>query len=240
MVGGYNSAKRPFYVQVKVDAPGWEEWERFFGGAIINENYVLTAAHIFDEAVTFNPIIIVSDFMEEESEKRFIVADKVIIHEEYNASDVSAEYDIALIKIDTFRFCGVKTIPICDKFYFHHTIGLCGMGTLQDGGNYSEVLQEMRFHEAIDFPACPVYSGIINNTYEMENWSFDNRICLVPQEGHGPCWGDSGSPTFPMDYEGNPICLYGLVSWGPPNCTAFSVHTRVQVYVDWIKANIIN
>ncbi|XP_075260564.1 chymotrypsin-like elastase family member 2A isoform X2 [Convolutriloba macropyga] len=206
MVGGYNSAKRPFYVQVKVDAPGWEEWERFFGGAIINENYVLTAAHIFDEAVTFNPIIIVSDFMEEESEKRFIVADKVIIHEEYNASDVSAEYDIALIKIDTFRFCGVKTIPICDKFYFHHTIGLCGMGTLQDGGNYSEVLQEMRFHEAIDFPACPVYS----------------------------------SPTFPMDYEGNPICLYGLVSWGPPNCTAFSVHTRVQVYVDWIKANIIN
>ena len=40
-------------------------------------------------AVTFNPIIIVSDFMEEESEKRFIVADKVIIHEEYNASDVS-------------------------------------------------------------------------------------------------------------------------------------------------------
>ena len=30
----------------------------------------------------------------------------------------------------------------------------------------------------------------------MENWSFDNRICLVPQEGHGPCWGDSGQFYF--------------------------------------------
>ena len=48
-----------------------------------------------------------------------------------------AEYDIALIKIDTFRFCGAKTIPFCDKFYSHHTIGLCGMGTLQAGGNFS-------------------------------------------------------------------------------------------------------
>ena len=48
IIGGYNSSARPFYVRLEVDAPR-EAPNVFFGGVIIHENYVLTAAHIYDK-----------------------------------------------------------------------------------------------------------------------------------------------------------------------------------------------
>ena len=49
-----------------------------------------------------------------------------------------------------------------------------------------------------------------------------------------------GSPTYPIDDDGNPICIYGLVSYGPKSCDEYSIHVRVQAYLDWIVENTEN
>ena len=32
-----------------------------------------------------------------------------------------------------------------------------------------------------------------------------------------------------------PMCLYGLVSWGSPDCSGWGMYTRVPHFRDWIQ-----
>ena len=52
------------------------------------------------------------------------------------------------------------------------------------------------------------------------------------------CHGDSGGPLVCV--KGTQPVLYGVTSWGDPECSHFSVFTKVSNYIDWIQTTTRN
>ncbi|XP_075262956.1 trypsin-1-like [Convolutriloba macropyga] len=233
IINGTDSPHRPFYVRIVITDTERKPATENFGGAIFNESFVITAAHIF--AHTSNCCttvkVMVGDFTVKNPQLRAIDGD-FKVHEGYNNDTL--KNDIVLIKlketVDMDSF-----LPLCDKSYEGHQIALCGTGrTDRKSDKLADVLQELTFVEYSN-ASCPINFDEPDNWY-LEiyyDWSFDDRVCLVSKEYSGPCVNDSGSPLYPFNDDSEPICIYGLTGWGN-YCGNFSTYTRVSAFRDWI------
>merc|ERR1711879_408047 len=74
--------------------------------------------------------------------------------------------------------------------------------------------------------------------------SNNKKICVVGKPNKSPCHGDSGGPAYPLDDQGQPICLYGTFSEMTNKCGlgkipptgAWALLTRVSYYKEWIES----
>ncbi|XP_045188152.1 trypsin-like [Mercenaria mercenaria] len=201
------------------------------GGSIIDNQWILTAAHCVDSGgpsgykISLNSELLYGD------STIYDVA-QIIKHPNYNQVDDGAyPNDIALLKLKTvmdfqqFNHKAITLAPADSGNFAGTTCTITGWGNT-DGGVSSipNVLQQT---------TGKILSGADCAAAWSSNYNHQVHIC-IDNSNTGSCNGDSGGPM---------VCngvLAGVTSWGASGCaTSYpSVYARVSNYNEWISTTI--
>ncbi|XP_077002340.1 coagulation factor IX isoform X2 [Tamandua tetradactyla] len=229
VVGGENAKPGQFPWQVllngKVDA--------FCGGSIVNEKWVITAAHCIEPGVKITVVAGEhnTEEIEQTEQKRTVI--QAIPHPSYNATVNKYNHDIALLKLDKPLTLNSYVTPICIANREYSNIFLkfgsgyvSGWGKVFNRGRSASVLQYLKV-PLVDRATC-----LRSTKFSIYN----NMFCAGYHEGgKDSCQGDSGGPHV-TEVEGTSF-LTGIISWGE-ECAVkgkYGIYTKVSRYVNWIK-----
>jgi secreted trypsin-like serine protease len=247
IVGGISApaGKFPFQTALIVAATpeGSEHFGQFCGGALIAQDWVLTAAHCVPDTEPEEINIYVGSSVlpsggpnPGSSGGVRSAVDGIIVHEAYD--DVTSDNDIALLHvtgpIPSELRTAVAATPEHDKQYVF-PLGdavVIGWGATEEGGGTTPQLMRV-WVDIQDSELCEAnYKEVIPNL-EIT----DNMLCAgLPEGGQDSCQGDSGGFLGAPLGNGEYVQL-GVVSFGV-GCARpklFGVYTRVAKYTDWIK-----
>ncbi|XP_049838182.1 mite allergen Der f 3-like [Schistocerca gregaria] len=226
IVNGVEAAPGEFPHQVTLRANGYHQC----GASILNENWVLTAAHCVEVPNTYD-VLAGTNIVTEGGTKHNVT--DIISHQDYDPSD-SWINDIALLKVSpAFPIDGITVAPVQlpdqgEQVPVGASITVIGWGNLWYLGLSTVELRKVDLL-IVDQEECEAVWNDFGYAVHP------TQICAARFEdiNYGTCNGDSGGPLL---YEGK---IVGLVSWGY-ECAAPpypSVGTRVPSYVDWIIEN---
>jgi len=238
IVGGEESRSNswPWIARLQIEG----KWR--CGGSIINENWILSAAHCCEAATTNSSIeVYVGDHDTEttESHERSYISEQIEMHVDYasNHPDKTLGYDFCLIKTaEKIDLDGNSRDIVClpeqgDRVESGSNLGencfVAGWGTLAAGGNVSPSLQTVDV-DIINGAEC-------NNNYGG-SIDLNSEICAGKLEGgKDACQGDSGGPLVCIDQNNQPI-LHGVVSWGSGCASAGypGVYGDVSSIIEWM------
>ncbi|XP_017888643.1 chymotrypsin-2-like, partial [Ceratina calcarata] len=218
----------PYQVSLQMKSSSFH----FCGGSVLNENYVITAAHCV-EGQTAPKIKVVAGTIDLSKSGSEHNVQKIIIHEKYNPDD-SWKNDIALLKVEkpfvkSPQISFVTLPSVSDVVHANDLATVSGWGRLWQGGPTTIYLQRVNILIADQQYCKLIYSKQHYNVYDSQVCAYD------PTVQKGSCHGDSGGP---LTVNGK---LTGLVSWAM-GCALTdypTVYTRVASHLDWIKQNAI-
>ncbi|XP_075071860.1 trypsin-like [Mixophyes fleayi] len=220
IVGGKTCTKNSVPFQASLNA-GYH----FCGGSLINNQWVVSAAHCFKANIQVR--LGEHNIATSEGTEQFINSAKVIRHSSYNSRTL--DNDILLIKLASAATLNsnVKAVALPSGCAAAGTsCQISGWGnTLSSGSNYPDLLQCVSAPILTTAQCSSAYPGEITA----------NMICVgYLAGGKDSCQGDSGGPV---------VCrgeLQGIVSWGYgcalPNYPG--VYTKVCNYNSWISNTI--
>ncbi|XP_055519310.1 LOW QUALITY PROTEIN: transmembrane protease serine 6 [Leucoraja erinacea] len=228
IVGGTNSTEGEWPWQVSLQAYS----RHICGGILINERWVLSAAHCFpsSKAPPEQWTIKLGKFKLNTVGKNELSfkALRIIVHPYYDQE--TSDYDVALLELDQRVPVMPTSFPICLPATSHvFEAGLLcwvtGWGTTEEEGSLSDVLQKVDVR-LVDQSTCDeAYTDISSR-----------MLCAGYAEGEkDSCQGDSGGPLVCEETSGRWF-LAGIVSFGY-GCGRpdyYGVYTRVTRVVRWI------
>ncbi len=207
------------------------------GGTIINNKWVLTAAHCTKN--NSGGAILASDMFVKVGvdnpantlEGKTYSVSEVIVNEGFN--DQTLLNDIALLRIkDSINFPDAKPIKLISNDDVTEGAIVPGVMTWVTGWGYTQVnpnvvptaLQKVQLPIISNAQASSVW-GTIPSTDIMAGFLNGNKDA---------CNGDSGGPmVVPVLDE---FKLAGIVSWGSANCDTYGAYTRVSDFLSWIQS----
>ncbi|XP_066516063.1 coagulation factor X [Hoplias malabaricus] len=205
----------------------------FCGGTILNEYFILSAAHCMNQSRSITVILGEFDTLTREGREMTHAVDQVLVHVSY----VPETYhnDIALIKlVKPIKFTEY-IIPAClperdfaERVLMQQPDGMVsGFGRIYEGGPQSTILQKLTV-PFVDRATC----------MESTKFKISNRMFCAgyDRETKDACQGDSGGPHV-TKYK-NTWFVTGVVSWGE-GCARrgkFGVYTQVSKYIKWIES----
>lgn len=201
------------------------------GGAIINNRWILTAAHCID-GMTVDYYRVRAGTINYRLGGVLYTPEKLIPHENYNNPQFNN--DIGLIKVKEtidFQKGSVEEIPYSDNYVPENTpIVLTGWGRLSAWGPIPEILNFINL-KAISYEECLSRHGGSNSVSK-------GHLCTFTKSGEGACNGDSGGPLVFTNAEGKTE-LAAAVNWGIPCGRGYpDAHVRISAYYDWIQKQI--
>ncbi|XP_032886197.1 coagulation factor IX isoform X1 [Amblyraja radiata] len=216
-----------------------EKKKSFCGGTILNEKWVISAAHCFIKPIDFTVVVGEHNIGKQEHTERYHQVKKVIQYHSYNHNISRYNHDMALILLTTPIMFTPFIVPIClpekhfaDQVLMTQTYGMVsGWGKLHSMGGDPQVLQRINI-PYIERSICKDSSK-----YRVTK----NMFCAgFPDATKDSCQGDSGGPHV-TKYK-NTWFLTGIVSWGD-GCAKqgrYGFYTKVSRYHPWIISQMGN
>uniref|UniRef100_A0A673L5C6 Trypsin-2-like n=2 Tax=Sinocyclocheilus rhinocerous TaxID=307959 RepID=A0A673L5C6_9TELE len=208
----------------------------FCGGSLINKDWVLSAAHCFQDYSASVIVMYFGRWRQWGSNPYEIsrTASRIIIHANYD--NPKFDNDIALVKLSSSVTFSDYIRPVClaaagSKFAAGTESWVTGWGRLQSEGQSANILQEVIIPIVSHKDCNKAYGGGITN----------NMICagLLNEGGKSSCQGDSGGPV--VSRNGSLWIQSGIVSFGAKRCDDPkypSVFVRVSQFQFWIDSII--
>merc|ERR1719504_367581 len=233
IVGGHEAQENqwPWQVALFID----DAW--FCGGALISENYVLTAAHCADGASYFD-IMAGAHNVRASSEPHRVEITSYNGWTHPNWDHNTLANDIALIELPSPLEFNDYIKPACmpmagDTADVGETVTCTGWGKPSDSaGGISPVLRMVEDRPIISNSDCNDVYGIVGS----------GVVCIDTTGGKGTCNGDSGGPLnmpYSTKSAGDKWNQVGIVSFGSSAGCEVGLpagFTRTEYYLDWIKS----
>ncbi|KAM9301056.1 coagulation factor X-like [Morus bassanus] len=210
-----------------------EEGEEFCGGTILNENFILTAAHCMNQSKEIKVVVGEVDREKKEQSETMHTVDKILVHSKYVAE--TYDNDIALIKLKepiTFSdYVVAACLPEADfanEVLMNQRSGMVsGFGREFEGGRLSKKLKVLQV-PYVDRNTCK----------QSTNFAItENMFCAgYETEQKDACQGDSGGPHVTR-YK-DTYFVTGIVSWGE-GCAKkgkYGIYTKLSRFLRWVKA----
>uniref|UniRef100_A0A8C6WHF5 chymotrypsin n=1 Tax=Neogobius melanostomus TaxID=47308 RepID=A0A8C6WHF5_9GOBI len=230
IVNGENAVSGSWPWQVSLqDGSGFH----FCGGSLINQYWVVTAAHC--RVSTSNHRVILGEhdrgYNSEPIQVKTI--SRAITHPYYNSGQ-SFNNDITLLKLSSPVQLTSRISPVC--LATSSTNIPSGTKCVTTGWGRTGSTSSPRILQQV---ALPLLSPAQCKQYWGQNRITDAMIC-AGASGVSSCQGDSGGPLV---CESSGVwSLVGIVSWGTSNCNVRTpaVYARVSYLRRWIDQTVSN
>ncbi|CAF4836816.1 unnamed protein product [Pieris macdunnoughi] len=235
IIGGQDATPGMAKYQVSIRVQKGNQDLHNCGGSIINQQYVLTAAHCI---VGWRPnvmSIVVGSHQIKSGGQRYKIK-KLMPHEQF--SKVTAKNDVGVIQVEgSIQYNNnVQPIGLSNRQVpVGTTCLLTGWGLVNKEKNIVPNNLQMLFFRTISNSDCTRQLSRTNNKPFMP---IDNgQICAGHPDHQGTCQGDSGGPL--VIKEGNNFVQIGIVSWGIPCGHKYpDVYASVPGNYNWIQSKI--
>lgn len=203
------------------------------GGSIIDNHWILTAAHCVDDIELEDFFIRAGDHtMHTDDGELDISIAGFVVNDGWNPTNM--DNDIALILLSHPLPCGrddIRAVCLTETISLASKLGyITGWGQLNEDAGHPPHLHEVQI-TIFERRACA--EDFINPWYHLT----ENMIC-AGDNGKDACYGDSGGPlvTDISSSENHQYVQAGIISWGygcaTPN--ARGIFTRVPNYADFL------
>lgn len=228
VIGGGDTTIEQWPWQVQVRAGG-----SFCAGTLIDEEWVVTAAHCFDYGDSTS-IVLGRTALNSGGISR--ASAEVIVHEAYSGTEY--DHDIALVRLNSAVSFGPSIQPLALLSAAQEpNLAKDGvLGTVTGWGLTRENSQPSTLQRA---DVAMIGTQTCRDTSYSAQSITNNMICAgFIDGGVDACSGDSGGPLVVRDGLGG-YRLAGITSWGnecaKPDYPG--VYTRVSAFIDWITEN---
>ncbi|XP_064082396.1 trypsin-like isoform X2 [Macrobrachium nipponense] len=221
LVGGFESQRNawPWMALIGIKEEDGADW--FCGGVLINDQWVLTAAHCLDTRI---PTIVrlgehnYESASDDANEEDFEIS-QLVRHPNY--SFPVAYHDLALMQLSTKVILEIHISPVClpwgaeiQRNLTGSTVKLTGWGHTQFAGRPSPALQEVDVTMFPIFTCQSAYSTLRQSSVHWPRGIGQETVCAGHEQGgRDACQGDSGGPLTYQGDEGK-YFLCGIVSTG--------------------------
>ncbi|NXB83232.1 FA10 factor, partial [Vidua chalybeata] len=208
-----------------------EEGEEFCGGTILNENFILTAAHCINQTKEIKVVVGEVDREKKEQSESMHTVDKIFVHSKFIVE--TYDNDIALLKVkEPIRFSEYVIAACLPKADFANEVlmnqksgRVSGFGREFEGGRTSKKLKVLE---------VPYVNR--NTCKQSTNLAItENMFCAgYDTEQKDACQGDSGGPHVTR-YK-DTYFVTGIVSWGE-GCARkgkYGVYTKLSRFLRWV------
>ncbi len=231
----------PFFARLILYKTGASQFGNICGGSIVNDRYILTAAHCVSSDVFTDGwstedlhVLVKNPTMDDVDVSEFKDVSRIIRHPDYDADDLWVN-DLALLELSEPITDNVQSITLPQDFgdYSEASVyQIFGLGTTSTNAPYlPNYLRWAEVQPLTDSECAAMVSGY-HSQESLCATGFEDRVYS------GVCAGDSGGPLTYMDEDG----LYqqiGIVSYGSSICESPeipSVFTEILNYTAWIES----